>query len=188
MTRIYTRGGDRGQTGLADGSRANKSSARIEALGAVDELNAHLGLLVTQLQDGTLSGTVSDLQHELFDLGAALAKAPADQNHRALPPGAVETLERHIDTLEAELPPLTGFILPGGTIASAQAHITRTVCRRAERQVFRLGETEPVPEEIPRYLNRLSDFLFVLARTLNRSEGPGGSETLWQPRERRRGQ
>lgn len=188
MAKIYTRGGDQGKTGLADGTRTRKSDIRIEALGAIDEINAHLGLLTTQIKDERLTRIVAKIQHELFDLGAALAKARTNQPHQVLPPGAVEALEQHIDILETQLPPLTGFILPGGTTTSAQAHISRTICRRAERRVFQLAETEPVPEEIPRYLNRLSDFLFVLARALTRIDGHGGNETLWQSQDQHRGQ
>lgn len=180
MTRIYTRSGDQGKTGLANGTRTAKSSPRIEALGAVDELNAHLGLLHTLIRDKPLAGVVTCIQHELFDLGAALAATTSTQNHRALLPDAVEALEQNIDALEQQLPPLTGFILPGGNTASAQAHISRTICRRAERRVFRLAESEAVPEVIPCYLNRLSDFLFVLARTLARTGERDRAETLWQ--------
>lgn len=162
MAKIYTRGGDQGKTGLADGTRTRKSDIRIEALGAIDEINAHLGLLTTQIKDERLTRIVAKIQHELFDLGAALAKARTNQPHQVLP--------------------------PGGTTTSAQAHISRTICRRAERRVFQLAETEPVPEEIPRYLNRLSDFLFVLARALTRIDGHGGNETLWQSQDQHRGQ
>lgn len=184
MSKIYTRSGDQGTTGLADGSRMAKSSARIEALGTVDELNAHLGLLVTQIKEERLARLITTIQHELFDLGAALAKGIPARHDQALPADAIEVLEEQIDFLEQALPPLTGFILPGGNAASAQAHISRTVCRRAERRVFRLAEAEAVPEMIPRYLNRLSDFLFVLARSLVRPD-EHEVEILWQPQDHR---
>lgn len=200
MTRIYTRTGDKGITGLADGSRIAKTSARIEAIGTVDECNSHLGLLISLLDDRALATNLSVIQHQLFDLGATLADAPKpliEARH-------VEVLERWIDELESALPPLRQFILPGGNTAAAQAHVTRAVCRRAERCSFKLieaetantTETEAVPGAVSQFLNRLSDYLFLVARWLaNRQSNPDGSvdtdsnrdktEIPWLPEGRR---
>lgn len=177
MTRLYTRTGDRGATGLADGTRVRKDDARIQALGSLDECNAQLGLLLAQLPaDDALRALLAPVQHQLFELGAGLAGATT-----ALDQADVETLERAIDSLSAALPPLTRFVLPGGAPLAAQAQVVRAVCRRAERDLVAAAAAQPLPEIGLRYLNRLSDLLFAVARTLALS---AGGETPWQPRPR----
>lgn len=179
MTRLYTRSGDAGRTGLADGTRIAKTSARIEALGAVDECNAQLGVLVAQLAAShPLRPLVQLVQHQLFDLGALLAGADGEW----LADADIAGLEAHIDRLDGALPPLGQFILPGGGLAAAQAQVARSLCRRAERQVFALAAQEHLGAIAPQYLNRLSDLLFVVARTLAQE---GGGDQLWQPRSAR---
>lgn len=177
--RIYTRGGDRGQTGLIGGSRVSKDHLRVEAYGAVDELNSHLGVARTQLADPDLLDVVQTIQNRLFDLGAELA-TPAVRRH-TIPPITsehVRALEGIIDAYEDALPALREFILPGGIEAAAMLHVARTVARRAERRVVTLARAEAVNPEILRYLNRLSDLLFVLARTVNhRTRRP---DIIWQ--------
>lgn len=179
MTRLYTRSGDQGQTGLADGTRTAKTSARIEALGSVDECNAHLGGLAALLAgDHPLRARIERLQHQLFDLGAILAGVDS----AAISAAEVNALETEIDSLDQALPPLRQFILPGGSAPAAQAHIARAVCRRAERCVFALAGQEAAPPSLTQYLNRLSDLLFVIARTLAQE---GGGDLVWQPRDAR---
>jgi cob(I)alamin adenosyltransferase len=173
LSKIYTRTGDDGTTGLGDGSRAQKDSLRVEAYGTVDELNSALGLLIAQLDDSSLSSVLLDVQHDLFDLGGELCVP----NMELIADRHTSRLERELDRLNAELPPLKDFILPGGNIAAAQAHLARTICRRCERRVIALARYEPVNEPVIRYLNRLSDLLFVIARTVARASGAG--ETLW---------
>ena len=183
LDRIYTRGGDLGDTSLGDGHRVAKHNLRVHAYGAVDELNAALG--VARLHAG---GTPADpmlerIQNDLFDLGADLCVPPPpedDERHRTrlrVVPEQVAWLEERIDEVNGELPPLTSFVVPGGTPLSAHLHVARTVCRRAERDVCSLAAQEPVTPEVIAYLNRLSDLLFVLARAAN---GEGG-ETTWVP-------
>ncbi len=180
LTRIYTRTGDRGETGLADGERRPKDDPRVEALGAVDELNAHLGLLAGLLAAGEPAAPlVEELQQLLLDLGAELA-TPGRQD---LGPADVRRLEEALDGLNAELPPLEEFLLPGGGPAAAQAHVARTVCRRAERRLVALARREPVNPHALAWLNRLSDLLFVLARSLARRHG--APERLWRGPRRR---
>jgi cob(I)alamin adenosyltransferase len=175
LTRIYTRTGDDGTTGLADGSRVSKDTPRVEAMGAVDELNSHLGVVLCEtLPDGARACLV-DIQHDLFDLGGELSVP----GHSLLSEAHVARLERTIDALNAELPPLKDFILPGGSRAAALTHVARAACRRAERRLVALAAVEAVPEPLEHYLNRLSDLLFVLARALNRDAGRG--DVLWQP-------
>ncbi len=170
--RIYTRTGDRGETGLVGGERVSKDHGRVEAYGAIDELNSHLGVVRVQLADADLTAVVDNLQNRLFDLGAELATPPP---HPAAIPaisGAhVEVLEHLIDRYQDELPPLREFILPGGTALAATLHVARTVARRAERRIVTLGRMDPVNPELLRYVNRLSDLLFVLARVANRRAG-----------------
>jgi cob(I)alamin adenosyltransferase len=163
MTAIYTRTGDSGTTGLANGTRTTKTSARIEAIGAIDECNAHMGLLISLLENNSHAETMLAIQHLLFELGASLAVG----RQNGITNDHVKRIELDIDALDQALPTLTQFILPGGSVPSAQAHVTRTVCRRAERRVFLLAEEEHVPEAVLRFLNRLSDYLFVVARTLS---------------------
>ncbi len=174
--RIYTRTGDRGETGLAGGERCPKDDPRIEALGAVDELNAHLGLLAAHVHEAQTRSLLEDLQERLFELGAELASPGTPLR---LGPAAVRELETRIDDLEARLPPLRRFLLPGGGVAAAQAHVARAVCRRAERRLVALATAEPVGAHALAWLNRLSDLLFVLARTLQRQEGL--RERPWPP-------
>ncbi len=171
--KIYTRTGDEGKTGLFGGPRVTKDSARIEAYGAVDELNAALGLARAQGIENTFDDPLARVQNELFNLGAALA-SPGAKNTGL--PGLtgehVVRLEQEIDGWEATLLPLTQFILPGGALSAAQLHVARTICRRAERRVVTLAadEQEHVPPTIVIYLNRLSDWLFVLARAVNQAK------------------
>jgi len=174
LSKIVTRTGDDGSTGLGDGSRSAKDSPRIHAIGDVDELNSHLGLLLCEDLPPTVQAQLVQVQHDLFDLGGELS-IPGYQMI------AVEHLAR-IDAWLAEhnagLPPLREFILPSGTRAASQAHVCRTVCRRAERAVVALGHEQQVNDKARHYLNRLSDLLFVLARVLNRHGG--GGDVLWR--------
>ncbi len=166
LSKIYTRTGDRGTTGLADGSRVDKDDARIEAIGVVDELNSAIGLLLTEDLPGAIRQRLVSIQHTLFDLGGELSIP----GHRMVAPGKVEQLEEFLDVLNAKLDPLKEFILPGGSRAAAQCHVARSVCRRAERRVVSLNRAaDDVSEVATQYLNRLSDLLFVIARTLNRA-------------------
>jgi cob(I)alamin adenosyltransferase len=176
--KIYTRTGDKGDTRLFDGTQVRKNDPRVEAYGQVDELNAAIGAAAAALQDGELKGVLSGIQRDLFALGAQLAD-PRHQVHghqgkkqkARLDPSRVRTLEETIDRFETELPPLRQFILPGGGLAGALLHVSRTVCRRAERRVTELAgrvDVDPISVE---YLNRLSDFLFVMARLVNQRQG-----------------
>src|ERR1700756_1309702 len=183
LNRIYTRTGDAGRTRLATGEQVSKSDGRVEAYGAVDETNACVGLVrLHTAADAELDAMLGRIQNELFDLGADLATPPrpdesADQALRILE-SQVARLEGEIDALNAELAPLTSFILPGGSPAAAALHQARTVCRRAEREAVRLVESgAQVSPPALRYLNRLSDFLFVAARFAN---DRGRAEVLWQ--------
>lgn len=187
MTRIYTRSGDEGTTGLADGTRINKTSARIEAIGTVDECNAQLGVLISLSEDNQLNEAMQGIQHQLFDLGAMLASKQSDTSPNLIEKHHVERLEAEIDQLDRALPTLKQFILPGGSAATAQAHVVRAVCRRAERCTFKLAETETVPEVATQFLNRLSDYLFLVARTLAaRPSDSSSGEIPWIPENKRR--
>ncbi len=174
LTRIYTRGGDAGETSLGDGSRVSKLHPLVRAYGAVDELNAALGFAQVELADERLAR----IQNELFDLGADLS-VPFEEGDGKLrvTPELVERLERDCDEANAALSELRSFVLPGGTEAAARLHLARTACRRAEREVLAAAREEPVNPEVAVYLNRLSDLLFVLARAAN----PPGEEPLWKP-------
>ena len=174
LSKIYTRTGDGGETGLGDGSRIAKDHARIEALGCVDELNSQIGLLLTEALSDDVRSCLLQSQNDLFDLGGELSIP----GYSMLDDSRVLRLEAVLDHLNAELSPLKEFILPGGSRPAAQAHVARTICRRAERSLVRLRRESPVQEVGLRYLNRLSDLLFVLARSLNRAAG--GSDVLWQ--------
>jgi cob(I)alamin adenosyltransferase len=186
--KIYTRTGDRGSTGLYGGQRVAKHDPRITALGAIDELNAALGVVRTAGLPDPLDAIVARLQNQLFQLGAevatpevAQAPAQAPASHRqanTLREADVVELERNIDTCENSLPPLQAFILPGGTPAAAQLHLARAICRRAERDLVALTRQAPVADTLPKYLNRVSDLLFVLARTANMAAGV--AEIEWQ--------
>jgi cob(I)alamin adenosyltransferase len=175
---IYTRTGDKGTTGLANGERIGKESPRVAALGSVDELNAAIGLAVAHAA-GDLNDAIREclhhIQNRLFVVGAMLAQAGGMQ----LPEDAVSHLEACIDRFDAKLPPLTHFILPGGCPAGAQLHIARTICRRAERDLLTLGVSDKVESALSVYLNRLSDLLFVLARLVNQHAGV--EEQAWKP-------
>jgi cob(I)alamin adenosyltransferase len=180
--KIYTKTGDRGETSLFAGGRVRKDSPRVEAYGTVDELNACLGMICAQLPDGEVLECLRHIQIELFDLGADLATPVTAVTRKDIPRAREEQtlrLEEWIDRYEEELPPLTRFILPSGSLAGATLHFARTVCRRAERQVVALEQMEQVNPELIRYLNRLSDLLFVLARLVNQqAQMP---ETTWDP-------
>jgi cob(I)alamin adenosyltransferase len=174
LSKIYTRTGDTGTTGLGNQERVSKDHVRIEAIGTVDELNAHLGLLLAHQIPDFLVQALTPIQHELFDLGGELSTPPTVIINGA----QVQSLEKRLDTLNENLPPLREFILPGGTVAASLCHVARTTCRRAERRLVSLAKAETVNPESLKYLNRLSDVLFVVARRLVR-EG-GASEILWE--------
>ena len=174
LTRIYTRTGDGGTTGLGDGSRVGKDNPRIEAIGAVDELNSQIGGVLAENLPQPVATCLIAVQHDLFDLGGELSIP----GHSAISEGHVSRLESALDGFNAELPPLKEFILPGGSRAAAACHVARSVCRRAERRVVSLTAAEQVSPAVQRYLNRLSDLLFVLCRVINRSSG--GSDVYWQ--------
>ncbi len=179
LTRIYTRGGDLGETSLGDGTRVKKQSLRVEAFGTVDEANAAIGLARLHAAGEALD-MLARIQHDLFDLGADLctpqSDAPAEAELRIVP-AQTERLEHEIDAMNADLKPLDSFILPGGTPLAAALHLARTITRRAERLVAALAEAETVNPDALKYLNRLSDHLFVLSRAANREAG----DILWQP-------
>lgn len=174
LSKIVTRTGDAGTTGLASGERVPKNAPRIEAIGAIDELNSTLGLLSAEALPAAVASCLDEIQHDLFDLGGELSlpeRTLVTDDH-------VVRLEEAVEAFNADLRPLKEFILPGGTRAAALAHVARTVCRRAERALVALAATEMVGTPARQYLNRLSDLLFVLARTLNRaSERP---DVLWR--------
>ena len=174
--KIYTKTGDDGSTGLLGPGRVAKCSLRIDAYGTVDELNAAIGMARAASLDADSDSRLARVQDDLFVVGAALADpSPSGPFHASMKGDRAERLEIEIDELEASLPPLTQFILPGGTPGAAHVHLARTICRRAERGVVALGQSpeESVPTELVVYLNRLSDFLFVLARTANARAGVG---------------
>ena len=183
LNRIYTRTGDKGDTGLVDGSRLRKDAPRVAAYGTVDELNATLGLARLHAAD-TLADGVARIQNDLFDLGADLATPGFERDAEAKRPplrvaaAQVERLEREIDSMNADLAPLRSFVLPGGSALAAHLHLARTVCRRAERGAVTLAAAEPLNPEAVRYLNRLSDWLFVAARVAN---DLGKDDILWVP-------
>ena len=174
LTRIYTRNGDDGSTGLAGNQRLSKDHPRIEAIGAVDELNSAIGLLRALPLEADIDRLLQAMQHRLFDLGGELAMPGTELLNDAQTTG----LEQVLDDFNANLPPLQEFILPGGNEAAARCHLARTGCRRAERALLRLSREEPVNSASSKYLNRLSDLLFVLARVLARRDG--GVEITWQ--------
>lgn len=174
LSKITTRTGDEGTTGLGDGSRVAKNSRRIEALGEVDELNAVVGVLSSETADEDLRAVLAEIQHALFDLGGELCLPGA----AVLTDAQVARLEALIESYNADLPPLKEFILPGGSRAAALAHLARTVCRRAERSVVALAQEEALHPAPRRYLNRLSDLFFVLARVYNRRAGV--PDELWR--------
>ncbi len=175
LSKIYTRTGDDGTTGLGDGARVPKDHPRVEAYGTVDELNSALGVVLTAPLPADVRETLISIQHQLFDLGGELCipgRETITEEH-------VTRLEQRLDALNARLPPLKEFVLPGGSQAGALLHLARTVCRRAERRALHLARTERVNPRAIKYLNRLSDLLFVAARYVNAANR--AAETLWQP-------
>ena len=183
MSRIYTRTGDAGETGLFGGGRVSKAAGRVSAYGEVDELNAVLGWVLVKAADPDLRERLRTIQADLFTLGAHLATPPDARSRGHLPPLPEERIaefERWIDSAEDEMEPLRSFILPGGVEVGAALHLARTVCRRAERAVVALAAAEPVHSTIVAYLNRLSDLLFDFARLANHRAGR--PETPWPPR------
>jgi cob(I)alamin adenosyltransferase len=188
LDRIYTRGGDAGATSLADGARRRKDDIRVEAYGAIDETNAAIGVarLAIEARDKIVDAMLERIQNDLFDLGAELATpidpakpAPDPSTRLAIVQAQVDRLEAEIDALNAELAPLKSFVLPGGTAAAAHLHLARAICRRAERIMVTLmnASGEQVEPTALRYVNRLSDFLFVASRYVNREQG----DVLWKP-------
>ena len=179
LSKIYTRTGDAGTTGLGDGSRVDKDAPRVTAYGDLDELNSQLGQVLAHIGseagDETLGELLAEVQQLVFDLGGDLCIP----GRNSLGAGHVEWLEAWLDRLNADLPPLREFVLPGGNPAAACCHVARTVCRRAERTVVSLAKVEPLDPAALAFLNRLSDLLFVVARVLARRNG--GTEVLWQP-------
>jgi cob(I)alamin adenosyltransferase len=167
LSKITTRTGDAGETGLGDGSRVAKHSARVQALGDIDELNSALGVVLAEDLPPRMRDAFTDVQQALFDLGGEISIP----GHTLLKAERVEALETHLEEWNATLPALQEFILPGGSRAAAAAHLARTVCRRAERSVVALGAAEKVGDDARRYLNRLSDLLFIAGRVLNRHAG-----------------
>jgi len=175
LSRIYTRTGDDGTTGLGDGTRVRKDSLRVEAYGTVDELNSAIGVVLAVAGlPSEVTKMLGEVQHDLFDLGGELCIP----GHQLTSDAHVERLEQALDRCNENLPPLKDFILPGGGPAAAACHLARAICRRAERRVWSLAASEAVPPAAPRYLNRLSDLLFVIARVLARHER--GAEVLWK--------
>jgi cob(I)alamin adenosyltransferase len=186
LDRIYTRGGDAGETSLGDGQRVSKAAVRIAAYGSVDELGAVLGLARTHPLPDRMDAWLGRIQNDLFDLGADLCVPEEEREDRRserertrlrISPEQVAWLEQRCDEVNEGLPPLTSFVLAGGTPAAAVLHLARTVCRRAEREAVALAAAEPVGSTALQYLNRLSDLLFLLARAAN----PAGEEVLWVP-------
>jgi cob(I)alamin adenosyltransferase len=179
IDRVVTRGGDAGETSLGDGARLRKDAPRIEAIGAVDETNAAIGVLRLATRDAPeVDAMLARVQNDLFDVGADLSVPGEGGNRLRLTDVPVDRLEAEIDAMNASQPKLTSFILPGGNPGAAHAHMARTVARRAERAVVRLATDETVTPALIRYLNRLSDHLFVLARALNDN---GAGDILWVP-------
>ena len=179
LTKIYTRGGDTGETSLGDGSRVSKLDGRIEAFGAVDELNAALGVVLAGDLPDELRAVIARVQNELFDLGADLSVPAGVEGRLRVEQSMVDRLEQDCDRFNAELPELRSFVLPGGTEAAARLHVGRTICRRAERDVLRAAKEHELGPLVAVYLNRLSDLLFVLARAANALAGQ--DEPLWKP-------
>jgi cob(I)alamin adenosyltransferase len=173
LSKIYTRTGDKGTTGLGDGTRVDKDSLRVESYGTVDELNSAVGLVLSADLPEEVRNCLTRTQHELFDLGGELCMP----GHTLIPDRFVRQLESDLDAFNEDLPPLRDFILPSGSESAARCHLARTICRRAERILVTLGKHEKINETSLRYLNRLSDLLFVIARVLARKDG--GAEVTW---------
>jgi cob(I)alamin adenosyltransferase len=174
LSKIATRTGDAGTTGLGDGSRTDKDNLRVQAMGDVDEINSQLGVLLCEALPSGLQDELLSIQHDLFDLGGELCIP----GYQLITDQQVNHLDALLEKYNADLPPLQEFILPGGSRAAALAHVCRTVCRRAERVLVSLKKTEPVHSQLLQYLNRLSDLMFVIARVLNRFAG--GDDVLWK--------
>ena len=174
LSKIYTRTGDQGKTGLADGSRVDKFHSRIESLGNIDELNSVIGIVLTEKIPDDKKAILEKVQHDLFDIGGELSIP----NHIAIDDKKIDFLERSLDEMNNELEPLKEFILPGGSKISSYCHLARTVCRRVERNLFLLNDKEEVNKNALKYINRLSDFLFVLARYINKENS--NDDILWQ--------
>jgi cob(I)alamin adenosyltransferase len=174
LSKIYTRTGDAGTTGMADGSRVHKDSLRVIAMGDVDELNSVLGVVISHCQSHEMGEMLLTIQHDLFNLGAQLTMP----EYESMTPARVTWLEQRLDAMNEELPPLKEFILPGGSQAAAHCHLARAICRRAERSLVALAREFTFADPIKAYINRLSDLLFVTARALNRQEGV--AEVYWQ--------
>lgn len=179
LSKIYTRTGDDGSTGLGDGTRVGKDSARVNAYGTVDEANSAIGVMLAAKIPDDIRALLTTVQHQLFDLGGELCIP----GHAAITDADIDALERHLDHYNDALPPLKDFILPGGGEAAARCHLARTIVRRAERETVTLARHDAVRPEAVRYLNRLSDLLFVLARVLARADGHG--EVLWHHERRK---
>jgi cob(I)alamin adenosyltransferase len=179
LSKIATRTGDNGTTGLGDGSRVSKDSLRVHAMGDVDELNSHIGLLLCESLPSVLREELVSIQHDLFDLGGELCIP----GYTLITEAHVARLDTLLEKYNADLPPLKDFILPAGSRAAALAHVCRTICRRAERAIVTLGNNEIINDKPRQYTNRLSDLMFVLSRVLNRYAG--GSDVLWE-KERKR--
>ena len=181
ITKVYTKTGDKGETSIIGGIRVKKSCERLEAYGTVDELSSHFGLLASMLPDGEDKDLIIRIQNNLFSVCSNLATDQSQTplyDSAKLPDGEIEILEHEVDEIMNLLPERQGFILPGGTQAAAQAHVCRTVCRRAERRIVALSEVAQISPETQQYINRLSDYLFVLAKKINFNAGV--SEIIWQ--------
>ena len=181
ITKVYTKTGDKGETSIIGGIRVKKSCERLEAYGTVDELSSHLGLLASMLPEGEDKDLIIRIQNNLFSVCSNLATDQSQTplyDSAKLPDGEVEVLEHEVDNIMNILPERQGFILPGGTQAAAQAHVCRTVCRRAERRIVALSEVAQISPEMQQYINRLSDYLFVLAKKINFNANV--SEIIWQ--------
>lgn len=180
--KIYTKGGDKGQTSLIGGTRVPKHHIRIESYGTVDELNSWIGVLRDTIEDAAVKSLLIEIQDRLFTIGSLLAADP-EKSKMKLPElheDDVKLLEKEIDAIDAAVPPMKSFVLPGGHLTVSHCHVARCVCRRAERNVIHLSETAPVSELILQYMNRLSDYLFMLSRKL--TQDLGVEETPWKPK------
>lgn len=177
--KIYTKTGDDGTTGLQGGKRVSKSNLRIIAYGAVDEINATIGIILSDKIDNDITVILTKIQNSLFVVGSDLSNPDRSSKKNRVTTEMVENLEKNIDVLEKELPPITNFILPGGHRLASLLHLARTITRRAETNVISLDEKEKVNDECKKYLNRLSDLLFVIARTINKRDGI--NDVIWKP-------
>jgi cob(I)alamin adenosyltransferase len=177
--KIYTKTGDNGTTGLQGGKRISKSNLRIISYGAIDEINATIGIILSNKIDDDITMMLAKIQNDLFVVGSDLSNPDLSSNKNRVTPEMIENLEKNIDMLEKELLPITNFILPGGHKSSALLHLARTITRRAETNVISLAEKEKVDNECKKYLNRLSDLLFVIARIINKRNGV--NDIIWKP-------